>query len=242
MRYALISDIHSNLEALGAALDFLADEKIDEYLCIGDVVGYGADPQASIRLVRSLAPRALIAGNHDWGVLGLLDSGYFNEYARKTVAWTTEKLKKRDLDYLKTFSLMFEADDFTIVHGSLERPKEFNYILTTGDARATASLMKRPICFVGHTHVAGIFYLDGGIIKYTRGPMVKVDRRKKYIVNVGSLGQPRDSDPRASFAIYDVAESTIEIKRVEYDVKKAQDKILAAGLPSFLASRLAYGR
>lgn len=241
MRYGLISDIHSNLEALQAVLDSISKDKISEYLCVGDIVGYGADPGPCIRVVKSLECKALIAGNHDWGVLGLLGLEWFNEYAKDAAVWTTSVLNQDELDYLKSFKLTYEAKKFTLVHGSLEIPEEFHYILNGEDAYFTMKLMKTPICFVGHSHVAGIFYSDNSKVRYTTEPRIKIDYHRKYVINIGSIGQPRDGNPRASYVIYDDEDDTIEIKRVAYDIKSAQEKILKAGLPNWLASRLARG-
>jgi len=242
MRYCLISDIHSNLEAFQAVLEAASKEGIDRYLCVGDVVGYGADPQTAIMLVKSLEPEVLIAGNHDWGVLGLLDLEYFNEYAEAAVIWTQGILNKDERDYLKSFRLVYDGDDFTLVHGSLDEPSKFRYILDADDAYTTMKLMKRPLCFVGHSHVPGIFHSEKNKIVFIKGAKVKIDQGGKYVVNIGSVGQPRDGDPRASFAIYDTGTATVEIKRVAYDIKGAQEKILKANLPEHLAIRLAGGR
>lgn len=227
MRYAILSDIHGNLEAFRAVLAALDEERIGRYLFLGDVVGYGADPAGCIKLLKSLSPEALIAGNHEWGVLGLLGREYFNVYARAAVEWTKTVLLESDMDYLRSFKLLFESEDMTLVHGSLESPKEFHYIFNDADARATMKSMKSDLCFVGHTHVAGIFNSDDN---------------KKRIVNAGSIGQPRDRDPRASFVVYDDSSGAIELKRTEYDIKTAQNKILKAGLPKELAFRLSAGQ
>lgn len=242
MRYALISDIHGNLEALQAVLDALSKEKVGGYLCIGDVVGYGADPKECIRLVRSLDPEALIAGNHEWGVLGLLSIEYFNEYAAEAILWTKGVLNKDELDYLRSFKLVHEENPLTLVHGTLEEPAEFYYLFGADEASITMNLMKTPVCFVGHTHVAGIFYLHDDEVQYTQNPARKIHPDKRYVVNPGSIGQPRDRDPRASFAVYDTESGSLDIKRVPYDIKLAQSKILKAGLPPVLAHRLAEGR
>lgn len=242
MRYCFISDIHGNLEAFTAVLDAAAKEHVDKYICLGDVVGYGADPSRCIEMVRSLKPDALIAGNHEWGVLDLFDINYFNEYAAKAVEWTKKKLSKDEIGYLAQFELVREDDNMTLVHGSMEMPQEFNYILNKGDAYITMNIMKTPVCFVGHSHVAGIFADEGGKAEFLELPRIKMEARRKYVVNVGSIGQPRDGDPRASFAVYDDGSGVVEIKRVAYDVESAKNKILKAGLPDFLAYRLLEGK
>ena len=242
MRYGLISDIHSNLEALNAVLEALAEERIDAYICVGDIVGYGANPEECVKIVRSLKPEILIAGNHEWGTLGSLDLDYFNEYAVEAITWTKGILGESELRYLKSFELVKEIKDITLVHGSLDEPSEFHYIFDAADAGKTLRLSKTRLSIVGHSHIPGIFYCDGKMPKIVKGFKAKIEPDKKYVVNIGSIGQPRDGDPRASFAIYDEDAATIEIKRVRYNIEEAQAKILAAGLPAWLASRLAEGR
>lgn len=242
MRYAVISDIHSNLEAFQAVIECLAREKIDKYLCLGDVIGYGADPHACLRLLQSLKPDVLIAGNHEWAVLDLIDIEDFSELAKEAVVWTKSVLTEAEIEYLKSFRLIYESEKFILVHGTLDEPGKFYYILSDYDAYNTMKLMKAPVCFAGHSHVSGIFYSDNGSIKYTRTSKVRIDYTRKYVINPGSVGQPRDSDPNAACAIYDDRASTIEIKRIPYDISTAQKKILEEGLPRMFASRLAEGR
>jgi len=242
MRYGILSDVHSNLEALCATTGAMAKDRIDRYLFVGDLVGYGADPRACIAAMRLLKPHSLIAGNHDWGVLGLLDMEYFNEYAASAVEWTRDTLSGADAGYLRSFMLVCEQENFTLVHGSLNQPAKFNYILGPEDARLCMRCARTPLCFVGHSHRAGIFCLDGGTVMCPDAAAVKIDYTKKYVINVGSVGQPRDGDPRASYAVYDETEGIVEIKRVIYDIEAAQAKITRAGLPAWLAARLVEGR
>jgi predicted phosphodiesterase len=242
MRYALISDIHSNLEALRAVLDFLSGEKIDEYLCLGDIVGYGADPKDCISIVRSLKPSAFISGNHEWGVAGLLELEYFNEYAREAIIWTRKALRKDDITYLKSSRLICEFDTFTLVHGGLVEPSKFPYIMDSDDASSTMGAAKTRLCFVGHTHVAEIYTYCEGKARSLEGYNIRCEKGKRYLINTGSVGQPRDMDPRAGCCIYDTGPDTIEIKRIPYDFKITQKKIRDAGLPAMLALRLSEGR
>ena len=242
MRYAVLSDIHGNLEALKAVLDDISGERIDQYLSLGDIVGYGADPKECIRIIRSLEPVVLVAGNHEWGVLALKELEYFNDLAARAVLWTRATLDKEEIEYLKSFELVHEDEKITVVHGTLNMPEEFYYIFDTDDAYVTISNMKNPICFVGHTHVPGIFASEDSKTVYIEDTKIRIDCERKYVINAGSVGQPRDGDPKASYVIYDDEETTIEIKRVEYDVKKAREKILRAGLPAPLAERLLEGR
>lgn len=242
MRYAILSDIHGNLEAFKAVLDALSEERIGAFLSVGDVVGYGADPKECIALLRSLEPEILIAGNHEWGVIGLKELEYFNELAQRAVLWTRNVLNKNDIEYLKSFSLVYEDGNITLVHGALNMPEEFYYIFDTDDADVTISKMRNPLCFVGHSHVPGIFVSNHNKVESLEAGKIHIDCERKYVINVGSVGQPRDGDPRASYAVYDNEEAALEIKRVEYDVETAQNKILQAGLPPRLARRLSEGR
>lgn len=242
MRYAVISDIHGNLEAFQAVLSALAEERIDNYLFVGDAIGYGANPRECLRLLRDLNPVVAIAGNHEWGVIGKTEMSYFNELAHPAILWTRNMLNDDEIEYIKSFPLVYEDEKMTLVHGTLNMPEEFYYIFDTEDAYVTINQMKNPLCFVGHSHVPGIFISDRTKVEFLEKMDIRIDYERKYLINIGSIGQPRDGDPRASFAVYDDEELTVEIKRVEYDVKKAQDKILRAGLPSKLAYRLSEGR
>ncbi len=240
MRYAIIADIHSNLEALGMVLDALTKERIDKYICVGDIVGYGADPRISIKKVREL-DMTTVLGNHEAGCTEFIDLSYFNEYASAAVSWTKDILKESDLKYLKTLKLIVEIEGFTLVHGTLNKPESFHYIFDRYQARESFNLMKTKILFVGHSHVPGIFEYKNNNLKYFYQEKAVISKDAKYIVNAGSVGQPRDNDNRASYVIYDTESDEIYIKRVEYDIKKAQEKILQAGLPPMLAYRLSKG-
>ncbi len=242
MRYTVISDIHGNLEAFQAVLGALSLERIDNYLFVGDVIGYGADPKECIKLLKSLNPIVAIAGNHEWGVLEKMGMSYFNELAQEAILWTRKRLNDDEKEYLGSFPLVYEDERITLVHGTLNMPEEFYYIFDIEDAYVTLSQMRNNICFVGHTHVPGIFASNHTKVEYIERMDARIDRERKYLINAGSIGQPRDGDPRASFAVYDDEELTVEIKRVEYDVKKAQDKVLKSGLPSKFAYRLSEGR
>lgn len=242
MRYAVIADVHSNLEAFTAVMADASTQSVDAYLFCGDAVGYGADPGECIAIMKKTDFRALVLGNHEAGVLEYLGLGYFNEYAKEAVLWTRQALGKEELSFLETFRLQAPEDDCEIVHGSLDKPGKFNYIFEVSDARPAFKLMEKNVCFVGHTHVACAFTLNSdGSVEYSRQHHLDIKTGKKYIVNTGSVGQPRDGDPRASYAVYDNEKKSVEIRRVEYDIKKAQEKIKKNGLPDFLADRLAKG-
>jgi diadenosine tetraphosphatase ApaH/serine/threonine PP2A family protein phosphatase len=241
MKYALFSDMHGNLEAYKAVADELEGEKGIRYFCIGDIVGYGADPKPCIRLTRKLDP-VIVCGNHDWASVGLTSVEYFNEHAKKAVLWTASELGKRDADYLRSLDLIYKDRDMTLVHGTLMNPELFNYVFDLQTARRMMELMTTRVGFIGHSHVPGIFIMNGDSVEYTEAAKVNMRDDRRYLVNVGSVGQPRDGDPRASFCVWDRDAGTVEIKRAVYDVGKAQMKIREAGLPDFLARRLGEGR
>jgi len=240
MRYGIFSDVHSNFEAFTAVLHAFSAEEIDQYVCVGDVVGYGADAAKCIEKIEGLSCFT-VAGNHDWAVSDLYDPVNMNEAAREAVLWTEAVLSWEEIGYLKSLELVAEKETFTAVHGSLDSPADFNYILTERDVRATFRLLTRPVCFIGHTHCPAVFQYAEGAIRYRAEHRIKVSPDVRYVVNVGSVGQPRDGDPRAAYAVYDEERQTVEIKRVAYEIKKAQEKILKAGLPSLLAYRLSTG-
>ena len=242
MRWGIFSDVHSNLEALEAVIRAYKSEGIDIYLCLGDIVGYGANPVECIQITKDVA-QITIAGNHDWAVAGLFSSEYFNDWARQAVLWTQKKIDLANRNLLASLRLIYEDQDLVLVHGSLNQPEEFNYMTDIFQASRTFALMKKPVCFLGHTHSVGIFIQDKeGIIDYQRESRLKLREGYRYIVNVGSVGQPRDGNNKASFCIYDTKRQEVLIKRIAYDIKSAQEKILTCGLPQFLAARLSVGR
>lgn len=223
MRYGVFSDIHSNLEALEAVLGALKKEDVDRYLCLGDIVGYAANPRECLKIIRDINCPT-VCGNHDWAVSGLLDLSYFNDEAREALEWTIGSLNDWEKDYLRELPLVHEEDRITIVHGSLDKPEEFEYVLDEEAAVRTIKLCKTKVCFIGHTHRPFEYY-----------------RGAKLLVNDGSVGQPRDGDPRAAYCVFDSESGKLGIKRVEYDIKSTMEKILAAGLPERFAARLTEG-
>jgi predicted phosphodiesterase len=241
MRYAILGDIHSNLEAYEAVLAELKDEKDLKYFSVGDIVGYGADPVAAIEITRSLGTTS-VCGNHDWAAAGLIETSDFNPNAEAAILWTKDILGIGDIEYLKGLELVYENSDLTLVHGTLNRPEDFDYVLDTYIAYKMMMLAKTKVSFIGHSHIAGIFILEDDMPRYTVKQSITIEPDAKYLVNVGSVGQPRDGDWRAAYCIYDTGKKTLEIRRAEYDVKKAMNKILKAGLPKMLAYRLAEGR
>ena len=253
MRYGIISDIHGNLEALNAVLEELSKERVDRYVCLGDLVGYGANPNECVELVRGLTDR-VVAGNHDWAAVGMTDIAVFNPHAREAVLWTARCLTEAPRSYLKELPLEVTDGEVLFVHATPEAPEEWHYILSPYEAGWYLDAMGRTqrvgersdalrarICFIGHSHRPVTFARDDDGRDLILGTSFRIEPDWRYIVNAGSVGQPRDGDPRACYAVFDAEEGTAEIKRIVYDIEKAQRKILWAGLPAVEAERLAYG-
>ena len=251
MRYAVLSDIHSNLEALTAVLDHLARERVDRYLCLGDVIGYGAEPTACLERLQS-CEAVIVGGNHDLACIGKLDTGWFNDAARAAILWTRDQLSFAELDLLRRFPLTATEGPFTLVHGTLRHPQRFEYLVEAGQAIDTLVTCRTLFCLIGHTHVPCVVEYDRSqrrLLRILTEPSELSDvsfvddaSTRRYLVNSGSVGQPRDGDPRASCAVIDTERRSISVRRIPYDVGAAQQKIRQAGLPGFLADRLALGR
>lgn len=241
MRYAIFGDIHGNLEALESVLNKMATEKPDKYICIGDLVGYGANPGECIDKIRELDP-ILVAGNHDYAAAGLLNIDFFNTYAYKAIEWTKQQLSTEHRDFLSKIKLVEKIDNITMVHSTPHSPEMFEYMENNYDVQLALNSLTTSICFIGHSHVPIAFTMSRGILSFSTEPYVQVNNNSKVIINVGSVGQPRDENPEAAYAIYDVDEGMVWIKRIEYDIKKASAKIIKAELPEILAERIKYGR
>lgn len=240
VRYAILSDIHGNLEALRAVLDDCAGA-VDAVLCLGDTVGYGADPLACVELVAERA-EAIVGGNHEHAVAGRLDLGWFNRHARAAAEWTREQLDDAHRAYLGSLPLVTDVAGATLVHASPAQPEEWEYLVTAEDGFAAFGDFATRWCFVGHSHVPAAWSLgSSGREHHPRPVRLDSERGRRYIVNVGSVGQPRDRDPRAAYARWDAEDGWVEIRRVGYDQAAARRKIMDAGLPRFLADRLAAG-
>ncbi|MCX5726480.1 MAG: metallophosphoesterase family protein [Candidatus Saganbacteria bacterium] len=242
MKYGVISDIHSNLEALNAVLERI--KVADKIICSGDLVGYGPDPNECVATVKE-RNILTVAGNHDKITTGEMDISWFNRDAADAIKWTQGEIKQTNLEYLKSLPLSLDLEGFQIVHGSLREPLE-EYITSIFEAMPTFELMKEPLLFVGHSHVPlcivmkndGTF--DGWVLG--DGDIVKLKEFKKVIINPGGVGQPRDGDPRASYGIYDSDKNEFSLFRVPYNIEKVQEKMKKAGLPVSLIERLASGR
>ena len=247
MRYLILSDIHSNVEALDAVLAAAPRERFDRLLVLGDMVGYGADPNAVVDRVRQLAPDAVIRGNHDKVSAGVEPAEGFNAAARLAAQWTFEQLSADSRDYLTSLPTgPLVVDDLVeICHGSPDDEDE--YIFEPVDAIEALRATQRPACFFGHTHVQLAYWLSADefdVLIPGREPetVLELQPGRRYLINPGSVGQPRDGDPRAAYATFDGDRRTVVLYRVEYDVAAAQRKITAAGLPEGLARRLAVGK
>jgi diadenosine tetraphosphatase ApaH/serine/threonine PP2A family protein phosphatase len=247
VRYAVLSDVHGNLEALSAVLADAAYEGALGVLCLGDAVGYGADPVACVELLGERST-GMVAGNHEYGALGLLDLRWFNPVARAAALWTREQLGADHQGYLSGLPLSSALGEATCVHASPRRPEEWDYLLSAEDGFEAFPDFATRLCFVGHSHRPGVWSLgSSGPAHEDLGGPAWHDHRipfhdgRRYIVNVGSVGQPRDRDPRAAYVVWDEDERSITLRRVMYDHKAAAAKILRAGLPRALADRLAHG-
>ena len=240
MRYAIIADIHGNYDALSAVFDSLKEECIDQWICLGDVVGYGAEPEKCVNAIRD-RNCITIAGNHDFAAIGKVDTEFFNPYAKKSIEWTANQLSEDSKRYLSNLPLRLVVGDFTISHGTIHNPQNFGYISTNWDVIMSLQEMSTPIGFLGHSHVPVTFF-ESEPLSYTLENVIHLDTLR-VIVNIGSVGQPRDGNPKASYGIYTSEKvRTVEIHRVDYDIQQAQTKILNAGLPEILSERLALGQ
>ena len=244
MKIGIISDIHSNYEAINSVMKNI--KEVDEFICLGDIVGYGADPNYCIEKIKDLNCRC-IGGNHDFAVVGKLDINYFNYNARAAILWTSLQLKKENLNFLLNLEKKIELKDNVIaVHGSPQNPL-LEYILDKDTASLIFSKFDFKIYFVGHSHLAGCFSFNENnnridYMNFSNGGYIEISKNKRYIINCGSVGQPRDGNPKASYGIYDLKCRVVNIYRVSYPVHLTQEKIINAGLPRILADRLSYGR
>lgn len=271
MSFAIISDVHANLEALQSTLKAIKKEKPDALWFLGDIVGYGPNPNECLEVLKKEA-QILLAGNHDWAVIGSTDIEYFNPYARESIEWTMQVLSEKNKAFLKSLPIfkslkitnkifMSQGDtennkenppsplfikrglggfgDIYLVHSSPKEPDQWHYIIDTWDAYINFQFFTEKICFIGHSHYPFIAELntEGNISVYKDSTNFKEGCR--YIINVGSVGQPRDGNPHSAYAL--LTKNSIEIKRVSYDIVSTQKKMREAGLPLYLINRLAKG-
>ncbi len=240
MRYAILADIHGNLEAFQSVLqDIDGRGGVDELWCLGDVVGYGPEPSACLTLLRKY-PHICVAGNHDWAAVGKVDTADFNPDADVACKWTAGQLISTDKEYLLNLPLMATSGEFTLVHGSPRDPL-YEYIFSAVSAAENLHSFGTAYCLVGHTHVPAVFSDFEGVCRKASLPPVFQLGGGRLIVNPGGVGQPRDGDPRAGYAIYDEAERVIYSYRIPYNIAAVQDRMRRCGLPVYLSERLSEG-
>ena len=243
MRCAIIGDIHANLAAFTAVLDDIKGRGgVDKVWCLGDVVGYGPDPHECIEALRQIE-HICIAGNHDLAAIGKISTDDFNPAAAAACHWTAKQLSSTDVEYLEKLPLVIEEGNFTLVHGSPRDPI-WEYLISTSQAKENFSLFKTQFCLVGHSHVPLMFVYDEGGDFSGRQFLdeVKLEQGKdRMIINPGGVGQPRDGDPRASYAIYNSQTGVMKLYRIPYDIRATQERMVERGLPMGLVTRLNYG-
>ena len=243
MRYALLSDIHANLTAFKAVLEDIERQGgVDEVWCLGDVVGYGPEPGRCVELLKSIK-HTCIAGNHDLGAIGRLELGNFNPDAATAIRWTVGQLTDADVDFLSALPTVTEREGITLVHGSPREPV-WEYLVSISAARENFAYFKTRFCMVGHSHMPLVFKQEEGgassFIPFAEGVGLVLGKGR-LIINPGSVGQPRDGDPRASYAIYDSEAGVVRLHRVSYDINEVQLKIMKNNLPVRLSVRLGQG-
>jgi diadenosine tetraphosphatase ApaH/serine/threonine PP2A family protein phosphatase len=244
MRFGIFSDVHANIEALSAVMEAFASEAIDEFYCLGDVVGYGASPNQCADLVRTTA-KVTILGNHDAAVAGRMDYSYYYEAARRALDLHASVLTAENLEWLRTlpYKHVVEGTGLHLCHGSPVRLEEFEYIFAPEQARECLPIWDElgDLTLIGHSHLCKVFALTRDSVQELPARAFKLEPGKKYIASVGSVGQPRDYDNRASFTIFDTERRTFEFKRVEYDIESAASKIFESNLERNFGHRLFIG-
>jgi len=243
MHYAIIADIHANLAALVAVLvDIERQGDVEELWCLGDVVGYGPDPHECIALL-SKTNHICVAGNHDLAAIGRLDLSEFNPDAALACRWTAKNLTAADKRYLQSLPRVIEKEDFTLVHGSPREPV-WEYLLSVSSARENFGYFKSQFCLIGHSHVPLVFkqskHSACSFSQFPPNTALELGK-ERLILNPGAVGQPRDNDPRASYAFYDSDTGLVKLHRVPYDINATQAKMVKSNLPMRLVARLSYG-
>jgi diadenosine tetraphosphatase ApaH/serine/threonine PP2A family protein phosphatase len=242
MRYGIFSDIHSNFEALSSVLEAMDAQGVERKVCLGDAVGYGASPNECVDLIREKSQVTLL-GNHDSVALGRESSENFNYYARKAIEWTKENLDPGARDFLDKLPYVVDEPPLTFVHASPRSPVDWYYITSFDDAIDAFSFFSEKICFVGHTHIPSIVVMENEQSFWVSETLShKLLANQRVLVNVGSVGQPRDRLPLASWCLCDTKEMTVEIVRVPYDITKTQQRMREFEFAEFLINRLAEGR
>ncbi len=242
-RYAILGDIHANIDALNVVLDDARSQGVTDFACVGDVVGYNAAPVECIQIVRRELGCPVVRGNHDHYVSYLdTDLADFHPSAAQVVEWTRSRLSEDDVQWLHELPLKKPVMGFMLVHATLDSPERWGYVFDNQQAEANFSYQLTPICFHGHTHVPITYAMEqGSVVHYEPGDF-RAELGQRLFINVGSVGQPRDGDPRASYVIFDMATRMVRFRRLAYDVEAAMERNRAAGLPDRCAARLAIGR
>jgi diadenosine tetraphosphatase ApaH/serine/threonine PP2A family protein phosphatase len=240
MKFAILGDIHSNLEALHTVLADAKAQGVTRYACVGDIVGYNANPVECLGIVRELGAIS-VRGNHDHYCSYSESLNGFHPLAADVVSWTRKQLNAEQQEFLRNLRYVAPVETFTIVHATLDMPEQWGYVFDRLEAEANFNYQTTNICFYGHTHMP-LAFEKTDTIRFGLYTKLKVGLGRKYFINVGSVGQPRDGDPRAAYVIYDMVNNVVELRRLPYDIEKTQRKILDAGLPGRIAARLAQGR
>ena len=240
MKFAVFGDIHANLEALDTVLSDAEAQGCTNHVCIGDIVGYNANPTECVKIIRDLGC-PVVKGNHDEEAVQDTPLDGLNPLAKEALEWTRNSLGEEDREWLRDLRYVRQVRDFTVVHATLDTPEGWGYVTNKFDAMASFSYQFTSVCFYGHTHTPR-FYVKSSGVHAVPGESISIESGNKYFINVGSVGQPRDGDWRSSYAIYDCDEKAVTIRRLEYDLRRAQEKIIDAGLPEMLAHRLAVGK
>jgi predicted phosphodiesterase len=238
MKFGIFGDIHSNLEGLESVLEDMQSQGVTHMICMGDIVGYNANPAECLDIVRSLGC-TIIKGNHDEEASEDRDISHFNQLALDSMRHTRNQLTEEQKTFLRSLPLQKPVHDFTVVHSSLDSPARWGYVFAVPEAECSFNYQRTQVCFYGHTHVPHLFVQEQNKVYNFFYQKIEIEPNKRYFINVGSVGQPRDGDWRSAYATYDVENKTVELRRVPYDLNKAQQKIIKAGLPSRLAERLA---
>jgi predicted phosphodiesterase len=239
VKYAVISDLHSNLEALESALQEIGSRKIDHIICLGDVVGYGANPKECLSLIADVA-NEVVMGNHDQAIEDTGIRANLNPLAREAIEWTAGVLTNQEKKMIRNFKsiVVDKKNDVTWTHGEVFEPRAYTYIFHSSDAAPSFLSLETKVCFFGHTHIPALFSENSDEDRYLPEGLYSLKKGLRYMINPGSVGQPRDHDPKLSFAIFDSNALTIEVIRLQYDNKKTAQKIREAGLPHYFADRL----
>jgi predicted phosphodiesterase len=240
MKYAIIADIHANLEALEVVLKDAKEQTCTHYACLGDVVGYNANPKECLDIIRDMA-MPCVKGNHDEYCSIESNLEGFNPHAAEAIHWTRAQLTEEDRDWLRNLKYIRLVASFSIVHATLDGPQRWGYVFDRLAAAASFTYQNTSVCFFGHTHVPVAFIRDS-VVRGGTYSKFKIEPGRKYFINVGSVGQSRDGVAKATYVIYNVDEGVVELRRLDYEISKTQAKIRAAGLPERLAERLALGK